>query len=69
MGEAIPLSRFLIVHPGINAAAINGAIAQGQHVLFTPGVHRFAEPLRVDRPGAIILGWALQCWWRRGTWR
>lgn len=58
-GEAIPLSRFLIVHPGTSAAAINGALAEGRHILFTPGIHRFAEPLRVDRPGTIVLGLGL----------
>lgn len=58
-GDAIPLSHFLIVHPGTSAAAINGAIAQGRHILFTPGIHRFAEPIRVDRPGTTILGLGL----------
>ncbi|WP_454882895.1 adenylyl cyclase [Sphingomonas oryzagri] len=58
-GEAIPLSRFLIVQPGTHAAAVSGALSEGRHILFMPGIHRFDETIRVDRPGAVIFGLGL----------
>ncbi|CAM5593780.1 Coagulation factor 5/8 type domain-containing protein OS=Streptomyces tendae OX=1932 GN=GUR47_01895 PE=4 SV=1 [Streptomyces tendae] len=38
-GESIPLSKFYVVKPGATAATINAALAQGLHLLFTPGVY------------------------------
>jgi hypothetical protein len=54
--DAVPLSRFLIVRPDMPVATINAALVDGRHVLFTPGIYRLREPIRVVRPGTILLG-------------
>ncbi len=55
-GRSIPLDRFYIAHPGDTAAAINAQLAGGKHLLFTPGIYELTEPIRVTRPGTIVLG-------------
>lgn len=57
--DAVPLSRFLIARAGMPTATINAALAAGRHVLFTPGIYRLREPIRVVRPGTILLGLGL----------
>lgn len=58
-GKVIPLSRFLIARPGMSGAFINAALARGQSLLLTPGIYPLAEPIRVKRPGTVVLGLGL----------
>ncbi|WP_416903980.1 discoidin domain-containing protein [Micromonospora echinospora] len=58
-GSSISLSQFYVVRPGTSAATVNAALAQGRHLLFTPGVHHVTEPIRVDRADTVILGLGL----------
>ncbi|MEV5886822.1 discoidin domain-containing protein [Streptomyces sp. NPDC052020] len=58
-GESIPLSRFYVVKPGATAATINQALAQGLHLLFTPGVYHVDQTINVDRANTIVLGLGL----------
>jgi hypothetical protein len=58
-GRTIPLSRFFIARPEMDAATINAALARGQHLLVTPGRYHLRAPIRVDRPGTIVLGLGL----------
>ncbi|MEU6077225.1 discoidin domain-containing protein [Micromonospora sp. NPDC047074] len=58
-GSSLSLSQFFVVRPGTSAATINAALAQGRHLLFTPGVHHVTEPIRVDRADTVILGLGL----------
>ncbi|MFL1446734.1 adenylyl cyclase, partial [Nocardiopsis sp. frass3] len=58
-GRSIPLSEFHIVREGDTAASMNAALAQGRHLLVTPGVHRLDETLEVTAPGTIVLGLGL----------
>ncbi|MFG2867356.1 discoidin domain-containing protein [Streptomyces sp. NPDC048338] len=58
-GESIPLSRFYVVKPGATAATINQALAQGLHLLFTPGVYHVDRTIDVDRANTIVLGLGL----------
>ncbi|MFJ2699336.1 discoidin domain-containing protein [Streptomyces rochei] len=58
-GESIPLDRFYVVKPGATAATINAALAQGLHLLFTPGVYHVDRTINVDRPNTIVLGLGL----------
>ncbi|BCL18129.1 discoidin domain-containing protein [Micromonospora sagamiensis] len=58
-GSSISLSQFYVVRPGTGAATINTALAQGRHLLFTPGVHHVTEPIRVDRADTVVLGLGL----------
>jgi hypothetical protein len=55
-GVSIPLDRFYIAHPGDTAAALNAQLAGGKHLLFTPGIYDLTEPLRVTRPGTVVMG-------------
>ncbi|MEV1332243.1 discoidin domain-containing protein [Micromonospora costi] len=58
-GSSISLSQFFVVQPGTSAAIINAALAQGKHLLFTPGVHHVTEPIQVNRADTVILGLGL----------
>ncbi|SEL18050.1 hypothetical protein [Streptacidiphilus jiangxiensis] len=58
-GHAVPLSRFHVARPGESAESINRALARGQHLLLTPGVYPLAAPIRVRRPGTVVLGLGL----------
>lgn len=56
-GTDIPLTRFYIAHPGRDTAAtLNAALAQGKHLLLTPGIYDLIEPLRVTHPDTVVLG-------------
>nr|WP_308217710.1 adenylyl cyclase [Streptantibioticus silvisoli] len=58
-GRGIPLSDFHVARPGDSAASINEALAWGKHLLITPGVYPLSSPLRVSRPGTVVLGLGL----------
>ena len=56
-GEAFDLlDDFFIVRPGTLASEINRQLAAGKHILFQPGMFQLEEPLRVTRPGTIVMG-------------
>ncbi|MGC5288514.1 discoidin domain-containing protein [Micromonospora sp. DT231] len=58
-GSSISLSQFFVVQTGTSAATINAALAQGKHLLFTPGVHHVTEPIQVNRADTVVLGLGL----------
>jgi hypothetical protein len=58
-GESIPLSKFYVVKPGATAATINQALAQGLHLLFTPGIYHVDQTINVNRANTIVLGLGL----------
>ncbi|MGW7318900.1 discoidin domain-containing protein [Streptomyces sp. NPDC054854] len=58
-GTSIPLNRFYVVKPGASAATINQALAQGLHLLFTPGVYHVDRTIQVNRPDTVVLGLGL----------
>ncbi|GAA3491213.1 discoidin domain-containing protein [Streptomyces cremeus] len=58
-GESIPLSRFYVVKPGATAATLNRAVAQGLHLLFTPGVYHVDRPIEINRANTVVLGLGL----------
>ncbi|MEU7391455.1 discoidin domain-containing protein [Streptomyces tanashiensis] len=58
-GESFPLSQFYVVKPGATAATINQALAQGLHLLFTPGVYHVDQTINVNRANTIVLGLGL----------
>ncbi|MFR9800583.1 coagulation factor 5/8 type domain-containing protein [Streptomyces sp. MS06] len=55
-GRSLPLHRFYVARPGDDAATLNRALRQGLHLLLTPGVYHVDEPIRVTRPGTVVLG-------------
>ncbi|WP_328966975.1 discoidin domain-containing protein [Streptomyces sp. NBC_00239] len=58
-GTSLPLDRFYVVKPGASAATINAALAQGLHLLFTPGVYHVDQTIQVNRPDTVVLGLGL----------
>jgi hypothetical protein len=59
-GELIPISSFHIVYPDKdNAASINQALAEGKHILFTPGIYEMDKTLTITRPNTVLLGLGL----------
>jgi hypothetical protein len=55
-GRTLPLERFHIARPGDSAEALNAQLAAGRHLLFTPGEYLLTAPLRIERPGTVVLG-------------
>ncbi|KAK7748406.1 hypothetical protein SLS62_008562 [Diatrype stigma] len=56
-GKSIPIEEFYIARPSTaSAAAINSALSSGKHVLFTPGIYRLDQALRVTWADTIIIG-------------
>ncbi|WP_329071187.1 discoidin domain-containing protein [Streptomyces sp. NBC_01429] len=58
-GQSLPLDRFYVVKPGATAATINAALAQGLHLLFTPGVYHIDQSINVNRADTVVLGLGL----------
>ena len=56
-GRSVPLDHFYIAHPGADdAASLNGQLAAGKDILFTPGIYDLKEPLRVVRRDTVVMG-------------
>ncbi|MBY8840396.1 coagulation factor 5/8 type domain-containing protein [Streptomyces sp. SP2-10] len=55
-GTSLPLSQFYVAKPGVSAATLNQALAQGLHLLLTPGVYHVDRPLQVNRANTVVLG-------------
>ena len=56
MGESISIDSFFLARPDNTAAQINAQLAQGKHLILTPGRYLLDEPLRIDNPGTVVLG-------------
>ncbi|MEU3614631.1 coagulation factor 5/8 type domain-containing protein [Streptomyces sp. NPDC006872] len=55
-GNSLPLSRFYVAKPGVSAATLNQALAQGLNLLLTPGIYHLDQPIRVARANTVVLG-------------
>jgi hypothetical protein len=55
-GRSLPVERFYIAKPTDTAATINRALASGKNLLLTPGIYNLDAPLRVSRPGTVVMG-------------
>ncbi len=55
-GRTIPLVQFYLAHPADTAAVLNAQLAAGKNLLLTPGIYNLSEPIRVTRPGTVVLG-------------
>lgn len=58
-GTSIGLDQFYVAKPGVSAATINQALAQGLHLLFTPGVYHLDRTIEVNRADTVVLGLGL----------
>ncbi|MFJ8198226.1 coagulation factor 5/8 type domain-containing protein [Streptomyces sp. NPDC096152] len=55
-GTSLPLTQFYVARPGVTAATLNQALAQGLHLLLTPGIYHLDRPIQVNRPNTVVLG-------------
>lgn len=55
-GESLPLDRFYVARPGVDAATLNAALAQGLNLLLTPGIYHLDRPVEVRRAHTVVLG-------------
>ncbi len=56
-GKKISLDEFYIAHADRDTAeTINTALAEGKHLLLTPGIYKLKEALCVKNPDTIVLG-------------
>jgi hypothetical protein len=55
-GTAIPLSRFYVARPGVSAATLNQALAQGLNLFFVPGNYNIDQTLNVTRANTVVFG-------------
>jgi len=56
-GKIIPLSDFYVARDDKdNAKTINEAFGEGKNILFTPGIYKVNETLKVTKANTIILG-------------
>ncbi len=59
-GEALPIADFYVAKAGVDTAeTMNAALAEGKHLLLTPGVYELSEPIRVEKEDTIVLGMGL----------
>lgn len=55
-GTSLPLSDFAVMRPGDSVQRINAQLAQGKHLLITPGSYPLTQTIQVKRPGTVVLG-------------
>jgi hypothetical protein len=55
-GTSIPIEDFFIAKPTDDAQTINSALARGKNLIFTPGVYRLDETVKVKRADTVVLG-------------
>jgi hypothetical protein len=56
-GKSIPLAHFYIARPGVDTATtVNAQLAGGKDLLLTPGIYDLTGPIRVTRPGTVVMG-------------
>jgi len=56
-GNSVPIDQFYLAKPATDTAGtINAALAQGKHLILTPGIYHLADTILVSNPGTIVLG-------------
>jgi hypothetical protein len=56
-GTSIPIAQFYVARAGVDTAAtINAALAQGKHLLLTPGIYQLSDTIRITNANTIVLG-------------
>jgi len=59
-GELLPISSFHVTYPDKdNASTINQALAEGKHILLTPGIYQIDETIKITKPNTVVLGLGL----------
>ncbi len=55
-GSSISIDDFFVAKPTDSVHKINSALAQGQNLLFTPGIYNLDRTIKVKRPDTVVLG-------------
>ncbi|WP_433894245.1 hypothetical protein [Streptomyces sp. CA-111067] len=55
-GSSVPIDRFFVARPGDSVHTVNRALAQGKHLLLTPGIYQPAGTIKVKWAGTVVLG-------------
>lgn len=56
-GRLIPLDDFYVANDKLDTAdTLNSALADGKHILFTPGHYKLDAPLKVQKADTVLLG-------------
>jgi hypothetical protein len=55
-GSSIPITDFFIAKPTDGLGAINSALAQGKHLILTPGIYSLDGPIHVLQQDTVVLG-------------
>jgi hypothetical protein len=56
-GRTVPLSQFYVAHADKDTAAtMNAELAKGKNLLLAPGIYDLTEPIKVNRPNALVIG-------------
>ncbi|HEX3480792.1 MAG TPA: coagulation factor 5/8 type domain-containing protein [Kofleriaceae bacterium] len=55
-GTSVPLHAFFVARPTDRAQVINAALAEGKHLIFTPGIYHLDHTLRVEHRDTLVLG-------------
>lgn len=56
-GKSIPIGQFYVAQPSTaSAASLNSALESGKHILFTPGIYKLDNALRISRADTVVLG-------------
>jgi len=55
-GSSLSINQFYVAKPGVTAATLNSALAQGLNLLFTPGVYHLNQTVNINRAGTVVLG-------------
>ncbi|KAB8166464.1 coagulation factor 5/8 type domain-containing protein [Streptomyces sp. 3MP-14] len=58
-GESIPVEQFLVADPDTPVPEINAALAEGRHLLLTPGIYWLDAPIEVGHADTVVLGLGL----------
>ncbi|WP_433201376.1 discoidin domain-containing protein [Dactylosporangium sp. CS-047395] len=55
-GTSLSINQFYVAKPGVSAATLNQAVAQGLNLLFTPGVYHLNSTVNINRANTVVLG-------------
>jgi len=56
-GSPLSIDRFYVAKPGTDTAStLNAALAQGKHLLLTPGDYSLDSPIHITQPNTVVLG-------------
>jgi hypothetical protein len=55
-GSSLSIDDFFIAKPTDSVETINGALAEGKNLIFTPGIYNLSSTIQVTRADTVVLG-------------